>query len=415
MTPDVPDRPVVVMVDAFSSGALLAHQAAGRYRLIHVRSRRELPATFAATLPAGLFEEDLTYPGHAQDVLRCLAEAGPAAVISASEFGVETADEIAAALGLRGNDPALSAARRDKALMMEALAASGVRAPRQLRATDHDQLVAWRREQGLDRIIVKPLDSAGSEDVFTCVTDQEVKDAVEAVIGKTNLMLRANEAVLGQEYLDGDEYIVNSVSRDGTHRFTDAWISRKVTVDEGRKIYDYEDLLAPDDRRLGAILPYVCEVLGALGIANGPAHTELILTPGGPVLLETGARISGLANPAALQRCTGSDQVTLTLDCHTTDASVLARRPLRYARQASARCANLIAHRAVPLPGRAIREALERLPAFESIRFRKGDGALTSRTVDLNSSPGAVFFVHQDDMEIERAYRALRALEHELL
>ncbi|MBT2363958.1 ATP-grasp domain-containing protein [Streptomyces sp. ISL-10] len=415
MTQEVPDQPVVVMVDAFSSGALLAHQAAGRYRLIHVRSRREVPATFAASLPAGLFDEDLTYPGDAEDVLRRLAKAGPAAVISASEFGVETADEIAAALGLRGNDPALSAARRDKALMMEALAAAGVRTPRQLQGTDPGKLSAWRREQGLHRIVVKPLDSAGSEDVFTCDTDQEVKDAVEAIVGKTNLMLRENKAVLGQEYLAGDEYIINSVSRDGTHRFTDVWISRKAVVDEQRKIYDYEDLLAPGDPRLEEILPYVCDVLGALGIDNGPAHTELILTSDGPVLLETGARISGLANPPALQRCTGADQVTLTLDCHTADAPELTGRPLRYTRQESARCVNLIAHRSVPLPEQAIREALEKLPAFESVRFRKGDGALTGRTVDLNSSPGAVFLVHRDDAEIERAYRALRAMEHELL
>lgn len=415
MTPELSDQPAVVLVDAFSSGALLAHQAAGRCRLIHVRSRRELPETFAASLPAGLFEVDLTYPGNAQDVQRRLAELGPVAVIPASEFGVETADEIAAALGLRGNDPSLSLARRDKARMMEALAAAGVRTPRQLQGTDPDQLLAWQREQGIDRVVVKPLDSAGSEDVFTCDTDQEVKTAVETIMGKTNLMLRANRAVLGQEYLVGDEYVINSVSRDGTHRFTDAWISRKVMVDERRKIYDYEDLLAPGDPRLDQILPYVCDVLDALGIANGPAHTELILTAGGPVLLETGARISGLANPPALQRCTGADQVSLTLDCYTADAPELSGRPVRYAQQESARCANLIAHRAVPLPERAIRSALDSLPAFESVRFRKGDGALTSRTLDLNSSPGAVFFVHRDDAEIERSYQALRALEHELL
>ncbi|MFE3661126.1 ATP-grasp domain-containing protein [Streptomyces sp. NPDC059165] len=415
MTPEVPEQPAVVLVDAFSTGALLAHQAAGRCRLIHVRSRRELPTTFAASLPAGLFEEDLTYPGNEQDVRRRLAEIGPVAVIPASEFGVETADELASALGLRGNDPGLSSARRNKALMMEALAAAGVRTPRQLETADADEVLEWRRAHGIDRVVVKPLDSAGSEDVFTCDTDQEVKDAVGAVIGKTNLMLRANEAVLGQEYLVGDEYIINSVSRDGTHRFTDVWISRKAVVDESRKIYDYEDLLAPDDPRLDEILPYVSDVLAALGIANGPAHTELILTPDGPVLLETGARISGLANPAALQQCTGADQVSLTLDCYTADAPELSRRPVRYARLESARCANLIAHRAVPLAEQAVREVLEGLPAFQSVRFRKADGALTSRTVDLNSSPGAVFLVHRDDAEIERSYQALRAMEHELL
>ncbi|MEV6328814.1 ATP-grasp domain-containing protein [Streptomyces sp. NPDC051909] len=415
MTPELPDRPAVVMVDAFSTGAMLARQAAGRYRLIHVRSRAGVPATFAATLPTEVFDEDLDYPGAEEEVRRHLAGTGPVAVVPASEFGVEAADEIAAALGLRGNAPALSLARRDKARMMEALVAAGVRAPRQLQGTAPDEILAWRREQGLDRIVVKPLDSAGSEDVFTCETDQQVKSAVEAIIGKTNLMLRANEAVLAQEYLDGDEYIINSVSRDGTHWFTDVWISRKAMVDDRRKIYDFEDLLAPDDTRLDRILPYVSDVLDALGIVNGPAHTELILTASGPVLLETGARISGLANPPALQRCTGTDQVSLTMDCYAAEAEQLTGRPERYTRLEAARCVNLIARREVPLPQEAVREALEKLPAFESVRFRKGDGALISRTVDLNSSPGAVFLVHQDEAEIERSYQALRAMEQELL
>ncbi|SEM09734.1 ATP-grasp domain-containing protein [Streptacidiphilus jiangxiensis] len=414
MTQNDSSKPLVVIVDALSTGAMLARQAADDFRLIHIRSRAQLPDTFAASLPVGIFEEDLTYPGQVEQVLQRLVELGPVAVIPASEFGVEVADEIAARLGLRGNDPAHSLARRDKSLMMDALRAAGVRTPRQLRSGDVEELVRWWRESGLERVVVKPIDSAGSDDVFTCDTEQAVRSAATAVLGKTNLMLRANEAVLVQEYLDGDEYIVNSVSRDGVHWFTDAWISGKVTVAD-RKVYDYEDLLASDDPRLADILAYVSAVLDGLGIVNGPAHTELILTAAGPVLLETGARVSGLANPPALDRCTGADQVTLTLDCYVGGGTELAARPNLYARQELARCVSLIARREVPFPAEAIRERLTTLPAFESIRFRRAEGTTTARTVDLNSSPAAVFLVHRDAAEIERAYKELRELELELL
>ncbi|MFB8275194.1 ATP-grasp domain-containing protein [Nocardia colli] len=406
---------VVVLVDAFSTGALLARHARREHRLVHVRSRAHLPATFAASLPAELFDEDLSYADQADDVLHRLAELSPVAVIAASEFGVEVADEIAAKLGLRGNDPALSYVRRDKFYMLEAVAAAGLRTARQRRGHDVAGLLDWRRAAGLGRTVIKPLDSAGSEDVFISDSDAEIRAAVGTILGKTNLMLRTNADVLAQEYLAGDEYIVNSVSRDGVHWFTDVWISHKVTVRDNRRIYDCEDLLSEADPRFGEILDYVSGVLDALGIANGPAHTELIYTATGPVLLETGARLSGLANPGALDRGTGVNQVDLTMDCYAGEGRALADQPLVYARREQARCVNLIAHRQVPLPAQALREQLERLPAIESVRFRIADQMMTRPTVDLNSSPGVVFLVHQDPAEIERSYRTLRRIEHELL
>jgi biotin carboxylase len=409
------EPPTLVLVDALSTGALLARRAAKKYRLVHVRSRPELPAVFAASLPTNLFAADLIYPSSTDDVLNRIAEYDPMAVIPASEFGVEAADEIAAKLGLRSNDPALSQIRRDKFHMLEAVAAAGLRTAGQCRSSDADAVLRWRRDAGLTRIVVKPLDSAGSDDVFVCETDDEVRAAVETIVGKTNLMLRANAAVLAQEYLVGDEYIVNSVSRDGKHWFTDAWIGHKQKVAGGRTIYDFEDLLSPHDAWLPEILTYVHGCLNALGIVNGPAHTELINTADGPVLLETGARLSGLANPAALDRCTGVNQMDLTLDCYAGGGRALATRAAAYDRREAARCVNLIARRAVPFPRAEFAEALRRLPAFDDARFRIAEGAPTTPTVDLNSSPGAVFLVHRDPGEIHKSYDALRQLELRLL
>ncbi|WP_306361346.1 ATP-grasp domain-containing protein [Nocardia sp. CC227C] len=405
----------VVLVDALSTGALLVPRVRNRYRLIHIRSRASLPAVFAASLPVTQFDADICYADRADEVLRVLAEEHPIAVIAASEFGVEVADEIAAKLGLRGNDPHRSRVRRDKFHMLEAVAAAGLRTAAQARGTAAAELLAWRRATGLRRTVIKPLDSAGSEDVFVAETDAQVSAAVDTILGKTNLMLRTNEAVLAQEYLVGREYVVNSVSRDGVHRITDAWVSHKATVGDERRIYDYEDLLAPSDPHSAEIFAYVRGVLDALGVANGPAHTELIRTAAGPVLLETGARLSGLAEPRALDRCTGVNQVDLTVDCYLGGGRALAAQPPVYSRRERARCVNLIARRATPLPADALRAALESLPAFQSVRFRIRDRAMTRPTVDLNSSPGVVFLVHPEAAEIERSYHELRRLEREFL
>lgn len=415
-TPTGTTRPTTVLVDAFSTGATLARRAARRHRVVHVRSRADLPATFAASLPADVLDEEHDYTAGPDGVVHRLRGSDPVAVVCASEFGVEVADDLAHRLGLRGNDPALSAARRDKALMTDVLAAAGVRTARQLRTGDAEQAAAWRDEQGLDRVVVKPVDSAGSDDVYVCTTPEEVRAAVHRTLGKTNIMLRPNTSVLVQEFLDGREYVVNTVSRDGRHWVTDAWASAKTPVPGGRTVYAHEDLLPGDDPLLvGAVLPYVRAVLDGLGIANGPAHTELVVTARGPVLLESGARISGLANPAALDLCTGANQVDLTLDCYLGDGRALAARPATYVRHRSARCVNLMARHEVPLPAARLEAQLRELPAFESVRWRVADGATLRPTVDLNSSPGVVFLVHHDPQEVERSHARLARLQEELL
>ncbi|WP_155256601.1 hypothetical protein [Salinispora pacifica] len=55
------------------------------------------------------------------------------------------------------------------------------------------------------------------------------------ILDKTNLMLRVNEAVLVQEFLTGDEFVVNTVSRDGVHRFTDVWLCTKIDIGRAAK------------------------------------------------------------------------------------------------------------------------------------------------------------------------------------
>ncbi len=66
--------------------------------------------------------------------------------------------------------------------------------------------------------MVKPVESAGSDDVFLCESKEDVKTAFERINGKINGLGQKNDAVLVQEFLDGTEYVVDSVSLDGTRK-----------------------------------------------------------------------------------------------------------------------------------------------------------------------------------------------------
>lgn len=404
-----------ILVDAYSTGALLAGALAGERRLLHVRSRAQMPAAFAASCPTELFVADYSVADEGLEALIAkLAAHQPAAVLTGSEFGVELADLLAARLGLPGNDPATSAARRDKSLMAEQVAQAGLPVAAQLRTRSMAEALAWFKARGGASVVAKPLDSAGSDNVFICHDALELQAAVETILGSTNLMMLDNQALLLQEYLSGDEYVINSVSHEGEHWITDVWKSSKTFAADGRKIYDCEDLLPADAPQLPELIEYVQGVLDALGIVHGPAHTELILTADGPRLLETGARLSGLACPPALQAATGNDQVALTCLSYLAPAR-LGHCPKRYRLLQHARCLNLIAHRSGLFAQSQARQRLETLASFHNVRFRRAEGAAITPTIDLNSSPGAVFLLHPLSARIEADHAAWRGWERDWL
>ncbi|MEZ4467774.1 MAG: hypothetical protein R3F43_25855 [bacterium] len=86
-------------------------------------------------------------------------------------------DALAARYGLPGNDPATSAARRDKVTMAAHLERAGVAAPATFRAQSMDAALAW--VAGHDRwpVVLKPAASAGNDKVFFCADLVEVRRA----------------------------------------------------------------------------------------------------------------------------------------------------------------------------------------------------------------------------------------------
>src|SRR5205823_5836290 len=101
-----------------------------------------------------------------------LSSLGVSAVIAGFDTGVELADHLSAHLGLASNDVALSAARRDKALMTETVASHGLRAMPYCVSSDLREVVHW--SQGRWPVIAKPRRSAASDGVALCHTADDL-------------------------------------------------------------------------------------------------------------------------------------------------------------------------------------------------------------------------------------------------
>lgn len=401
-----------VVVDAYSTGRYLASAFAELgLRVIHVQSMRDILPFDRAAFQPHAFVKNIVAEGREQDVVEELRAWKPRFVVAGSESGVPLADYLAEALGLPGNGTQLSAARRDKHLMAEALRRRGVRAIRSVRTNSVTEACAWWRAQGLQEVVVKPVNSAGTEDVTFCRSDDDLQRAMNATLGKVNAMGLLNESVLVQERIRGQQYTVNTVSLSGQAYIGEIWTYETREIAGAGSVCQSESLISDDTTR-AVIEPYVKDVLAALEIQHGPAHIELFVDADGPVLIELGARMQGSMSRSATLAALGHDHVSLTALCHADPArfqdTVSQNRPYQPVRHA--RIISLLSDRHGRVTGFSGLNQLRSLASFKDAISLPAIGDRMEPTRDLASTAGIIYLVHEDPEIVERDSQYVLAL-----
>ncbi|WP_406149299.1 ATP-grasp domain-containing protein [Streptomyces sp. NBC_01012] len=407
-------RPVAVIVDGYSAGNFYpAAFAACDTDVIHVQSTPELIPTMA---PPDLTAYRRNLVGTDESALAGLVRGlDPVCVIAGQESSVPLADRLSEAVGVPSNGSALSAARRDKYEMIETLRRAGVRCADQFKAGTPDAAVAWAEEHGRYPVVVKPLSSAASDGVFVCDGPDAVRAAAGTVLDTPNIFGLANTEALVQSYLKGTEYIVDTVSSDGERYVCGVWEYEKTLLPSGKNIYNRDLLADPDDNPVVARLTaYVDEVLGALGIAWGPAHAEVIVTADGPVLVEIGTRLNGNLHAPFHDVCLGHNQAALTAQAYTRPEEFRAGYAGRtYTRKQPA----VVYNTPTDLDGvvASVDEtAVAEIRARESVFFagvKFAPGSRIKPTVDLLTSSLRVFLTAPDQATLTADYEKVRVLK----
>ena len=404
---------VACIVDAYSSGAELARELkrTGWY-LLHVQSAPTVPVQFVKHFDASLFDEhwlcaDIGYAS----ILDRLQQHRPAFLVAGSEPGVELADMLANALGLAGNSPQTSIRRRNRFFMAKALSDSGLETAKQYLVQSELELFQSLRQLGRYPVVVKPVDAMGSEQVHVCHGQPAALDAFNCIYGQRNRLGATNTGVLVQAFLEGDQYVVNAVSIGGRHRITEMWFERRLNIRGVGNLYDVETLIPYEGEVQARLIDYIRKVLTALGIEEGPSHSEVVLTPRGPVLIETGARLQGGVVSAPIIQAIGESHVTMTLkryldpvwfNEHIDKPYVISRVP---------RVVNLIMDRAGIVKENNCPSLLPSLPSFQMIVRTPGVGEHVPRTVDLCSKAGHIYLLHRSLEQLDRDYAQIRAWE----
>jgi biotin carboxylase len=406
------DRPAVV-VDAYSAGNYFPATLAelGVRRFIHVQSTPELIPTMAPPRLSDYAENIVCVDEPA--VVERLRQLSPVCVIPGQESSVRLTDRLSEALGLPSNGSRLSLARRDKYEMIETLRRAGVRCARQFKSGVTRSVVEWADREGYP-VVVKPVDSAGTDGVYICDTASEVAAAAERILATTNLFGIPNTEVLIQSYLEGTEYIVDTVSSDG-HRFASGvWEYEKSLLPSGSRIYDKDILVDPGDPVVPELISYVDEVLDALNIRWGPAHSEVIMTPDGPTLVEIGARLNGNIDPGTHDECLGTNQVALSAMAYVRGKEFreeFGDRAYRRLQPAVVYNTPTAVSGVVGSIDEAVVEKIRQLESVRQVVVKLKPGGRIKPTVDLMSSTMRIYLTAASQEQIAADYEDCRQLK----
>ena len=292
---------VVLVVTPYSTGCLIAQEMMRRgffVGAVWTTGFSDVMKTHVPSSVAGiqyLFEVEELKNDLAATIESIKAKAGTrdiVACLAGGEAGVDFADALSEALGLRTNGTDIPN-RRDKKLQQELIKAAGLRSVRQAGSDKLDESIEAFMQEEQFPIVLKPTESAGSDGVKLCHSVQEAKEHFNSLMKSQMVNGGHCPAVLCQEFLRGKEYVVDHVSRDGVHKTMMVWVYDKRPANGSAFVYFGclpVDLQSPEAKIL---IPYVRGVLDALGIRNGPSHGEVMMTPDGPCLVEMNCRARG--------------------------------------------------------------------------------------------------------------------------
>lgn len=196
----------------------------------------------------------------------------------------------------------------DKFEMIKAFKAHDVASPWFFTVDSLDELKALE-SQLLYPCIMKPTDNAGSHGVVLAHDFAELQDSYDY----SHASARRGKVII-EEYLQGDEVSVEVMVVDGKVNILQ--ITDKLTTGAPHFVeMGHSQPSRHPFETQQAIKELTIQACKAVGIDQGPAHVEMMVTARGPVMIELGARMGGdNITTALVPLSTGIDMVKATIE-----------------------------------------------------------------------------------------------------
>lgn len=412
-------KPVIAIVDPFTSSAMLApalREAGLSPVAVMDYTGPGLAPLQSAHIPKA-YDALINHHGDLDATTRMLGALRPIAVIPGVEASLHIAEHLAAELTPeRTNVAGIGDARRHKYQMHQALAAHGLPIPRQFCASREEDAAAWIEREGMagQDLVLKPTMSAGTIGVGLAPRGENWRQLFRGLLGNRDKLGVVNEDVLLQEHLNGTEYVVDTVSFDGRHSITDMSKYRRIRYGDGMAVYDSVEWLPYDREAYGELIDYALGALDAIGLRYWGAHTEVMMTPDGPRLLEVNCRLAGAGNPAVTEIATGGSQVTRVVD---VCAGRGAEMPEGYQLRRSVMAVFLMAHSSGVVRNAEIYDKARGLASYHSPVHVVQSGDRIEASTDLFASMmmGYIILAHERPEQLYADREAIRELEQDLI
>lgn len=210
----------------------------------------------------------------------------------ASDMPMRTVAVVAREMGLVGISEKTALKATNKAIMREALKTYGVPIPEFYRVNNKDEYKKavdhFKNKQ--IKCIVKPADNSGSRGV-DLISDFNDDENIDASFEYSKQYSRSGEIIV-EEYMEGPEVSVETISVSGECYVVQ--ITDKLTTGEPYfvEMGHNEPSMLPENLQK-EIAQVARNAVNAIGIKNGPSHTEIKVTKDGPKIVELGARLGG--------------------------------------------------------------------------------------------------------------------------
>lgn len=339
------------------------------------------------------------------------------AVYCESDSGLENAEQLRELLNVECSDnPVVLDARRNKHLMQQSVQSKGLSVAEGQLCKSLEEAVqfAERLFEKKEKVVVKPIRGVASESVYLCSHIEEVEAAwtkitESQVYGGTS----RHETVLVQERLEGTEYAVDVVSRNGQHKIAAVWRYLKKPANGAAFCYFKTELVDDSaDDNVKAVCDYVQKALSALGVRWGISHNEVIVDSNGPKLIEVNCRQHNMDFLPLTMAAIGYNALDMYLVSAFGDDNHWDSYPDMPVLRAHACMVHLVNFVSGTLKQLNHVEEMFALPSVlegEIYEPFRTPGSRIEPTIDIRSDAGWLQLLSEDQPELERDYQQIEA------
>jgi biotin carboxylase len=293
-------RPAVVIIGGSSRMPRLAADLGLNVLVIHRQAALADPAYDVCdeVIGADLLDEQAVTAAAAE----LCARYPVSRVVTTAEDGLLPAARVNQQQGLGGNPPQVVRRLKDKAELRRCLAERGLSPVRYQLVSSASELSCFVSSAG--PAIVKPVAEGGSKGV------RLIRHPAQAEAAWQEILHEGRKVMLAEEYLSGPEVSVEAFSAAGRHTvvaITDKRLGDRF-VEAGHSMP-----AALTDQEHADAIALTCAVLDAVGLMEGPSHSELKLTSNGPRVIESHNRIGGDRIADLVRAVYGTDLERLTI------------------------------------------------------------------------------------------------------